>query len=209
MHTKLNNINVIAFGNNNFNDSINELKDYYNFNLTILEENFDFNIIDTSSTLLVHEDFLIIKKNIESLRKIDNKKIIFSISGKIKGFENNIKLPTSFDELNEIIVSLNIKENFANNSKIIIKDYVLDKNKKQIKKKNTSINLTEKEIQLLELLKRKSPLTKEKILSTIWKYADDADTHTVETHIYRLRRKINENFYDDNFILNNKEGYSI
>ena len=130
MHTKLNNINVIAFGNNNFNDSINELKDYYNFNLTILEENFDFNIIDTSSTLLVHEDFLIIKKNIESLRKIDNKKIIFSISGKIKGFENNIKLPTSFDELNEIIVSLNIKENFANNSKIIIKDYVLDKNKK-------------------------------------------------------------------------------
>ena len=174
-----------------------------------MEENFDFNIIDTSSTLLVHEDFLIIKKNIESLRKIDNKKIIFSISGKIKGFENNIKLPTSFDELNEIIVSLNIKENFANNSKIIIKDYVLDKNKKQIKKKNTSINLTEKEIQLLELLKRKSPLTKEKILSTIWKYADDADTHTVETHIYRLRRKINENFYDDNFILNNKEGYSI
>ena len=209
MHTKLNNINVIAFGNNNFNDSISELKDYYNFNLTILEENFDFNIIDTSSTLLVHEDFLIIKKNIESLRKIDNKKIIFSISGKIKGFENNIKLPTSFDELNEIIVTLNIKENFANNSKIIIKDYVLDKNKKQIKKKNTSINLTEKEIQLLELLKRKSPLTKEKILSTIWKYADDADTHTVETHIYRLRRKINENFYDDNFILNNKEGYSI
>ena len=209
MHTKLNNINVIAFGNNNFNDSINELKDYYNFNLTILEENFDFNIIDTSSTLLVHEDFLIIKKNIESLRKIDNKKIIFSISGKIKGFQNNIKLPISFDELNEIIVNLNIKENFVNNSKIIIKDYVLDKNKKLIKKKNTSINLTEKEIQLLELLKRKSPLTKEKILSTIWKYADDADTHTVQTHIYRLRRKINENFYDDNFILNNKEGYSI
>ena len=70
------------------------------------------------------------------------------------------------------------------------------------------IILTEKEIQLLELfLNNKKPISKENILSKIWNYAADADTHTVETHIYRLRKKISEKFLDEKFILNNKEGY--
>jgi len=47
------------------------------------------------------------------------------------------------------------------------------------------------------------------ILDQVWKYSEDADTHTVETHIYRLRKKIKSNFLDENFILNNKDGYSI
>ena len=50
---------------------------------------------------------------------------------------------------------------------------------------------------------------KKKILSSVWSYASDADTHTVETHIYRLRKKINDKFSDENFILNNKDGYYV
>ena len=70
--------------------------------------------------------------------------------------------------------------------------------------------LTEKEIQLLELfLNKKKPISKDYILSTVWNYSADADTHTVETHIYRLRKKINEKFMDEKFILNNKEGYYL
>ena len=70
--------------------------------------------------------------------------------------------------------------------------------------------LTEKEIQLLELFKKiNKPVSKKEILSLVWHYSSDADTHTVETHIYRLRKKINEKFSDDNFILNNKEGYYL
>ena len=67
-----------------------------------------------------------------------------------------------------------------------------------------------KEIQLLELfLKEKKAISKDNILSVVWNYSADADTHTVETHIYRLRKKINDKFHDEKFILNNKEGYYL
>ena len=82
--------------------------------------------------------------------------------------------------------------------------------KKNYKKKNKFILLTEKEIHLLELLlDNKTSLPKEEILKRVWKYSEDADTHTVETHIYRLRKKIKDNFLDDHFILNDKDGYLL
>ena len=85
---------------------------------------------------------------------------------------------------------------------------MLNKNEKKLSKLDQSIILTEKEIQLLELfLKNKKPISKDNILSSIWNYSSDADTHTVETHIYRLRKKISDKFMDDKFILINKEGY--
>ena len=59
------------------------------------------------------------------------------------------------------------------------------------------------------LLENSKPISKDTILSSVWNYSTDADTHTVETHIYRLRKKISEKFMDDNFISNNKEGYYI
>ena len=71
------------------------------------------------------------------------------------------------------------------------------------------MDLTEKEIELIELLKNKSYIKKRQILSIIWKYSDDADTHTVETHIYRLRKKIKDIFNDDTFIKSSKKGYTI
>ena len=65
-------------------------------------------------------------------------------------------------------------------------------------------------MQLLELfLDNKKPISKDKILSSVWNYSPDADTHTVETHIYRLRKKINDKFSDDNFIKNTKDGYHL
>ena len=72
------------------------------------------------------------------------------------------------------------------------------------------IILTEKEVQLLELLlNKKKSVSKDDILSSVWNYASDADTHTIETHIYRLRKKIFDKFKDDKFILNNKDGYYL
>ncbi len=69
--------------------------------------------------------------------------------------------------------------------------------------------MTEKEIKLIELLKKETFVKKKQILTSIWKYSDDADTHTVETHIYRLRKKIKELFNDENLIKSEKEGYTI
>ena len=88
--------------------------------------------------------------------------------------------------------------------------YFLNKNEKKLSKSDNFILLTEKEVQLLELfLNTKKPISKENILSSVWNYSADADTHTVETHIYRLRKKIADKFMDVKFILNNKDGYYL
>ena len=86
----------------------------------------------------------------------------------------------------------------------------MDKNEKKLIKNGKFVILTEKEIQLLELLLNENEsISKNDILSLVWNYSTDADTHTVETHIYRLRKKITAKFKDENFIKNNKDGYSL
>ena len=102
------------------------------------------------------------------------------------------------------------KKQFNLNSSIAVKTYLLNKNEKKLSKSDDYILLTEKEVQLLELfLSNKKPISKDNILSSVWNYASDADTHTVETHIYRLRKKIIDKFMDEKFILNNKDGYYL
>ena len=113
-------------------------------------------------------------------------------------------------EINAAVESVAAKKIFIKNSSIEIKKYILNKNEKKLSKNDNEIVLTEKEIQLLDLfLNSKKPISKDKILLSVWNYSSDADTHTVETHIYRLRKKINDKFSDENFILNTKEGYSL
>ena len=119
-------------------------------------------------------------------------------------------MPTKFKEINQIIENSVVKKNFSKNSSIKIKDYILDKNEKKLLRDNNYVLLTEKEIQLLELLlSYNKPISKNKILDQVWKYSEDADTHTVETHIYRLRKKIKSKFLDEDFILNHKSGYIL
>ena len=119
-------------------------------------------------------------------------------------------LPISFSELKNKILILITGHKFNKNSSILIKKYILDKNEKKLKNDKLFVALTEREVHLIELLfTEKKPLSKNLILKKIWKYADDADTHTVETHIYRLRKKILDKFLDDGFITNSKLGYSI
>ena len=125
-------------------------------------------------------------------------------------FDTFLILPTSVDEINKIVENEIAKKKFNRNSSINVKSYTLDKNEKKLFKENMFVVLTEKEIQLIELfLYSKKPISKDKILSSVWNYSSDADTHTVETHIYRLRKKINEKFLDSKFILNDKEGYYL
>ena len=105
-------------------------------------------------------------------------------------FDEFLKLPSSLSEINAAIENLVAKKAFNINSSIAIKGYILNKNEKKLSKNGNIIILTEKEIQLLELLLvNKNPISKDKILSSVWNYSSDADTHTVETHIYRLRKK--------------------
>ena len=204
-------LNVFIYGPSSFISTLIELKPFLKFNL---HDNFSILGKQTINcdVLICHEDFLNNEKQVNNIL-IANKfvKILASsTNNKINNFDGILKLPASISEINFIIENLTAKKMFNVNSSIEIKNYILDKNEKKLSNKNSFIFLTEKEIQLLELfLNTKKPISKNKIQSLVWNYSSDADTHTVETHIYRLRKKINDKFFDQNFILNNKKGYYL
>ena len=168
----------------------------------------------------VNDNYKIILFHIDVLQNNKLKDYIYSNSsikicaGNKRNFNENfdsfLELPASLKEINAIIEDTIAKKKFNINSSIDIKSYTLDKNEKKLSRLKNFVILTEKEIQLLDLfLKSKKPISKDKILSSVWNYSPDADTHTVETHIYRLRKKINNEFKDERFILNNKDGYYL
>jgi len=192
---------------------LEELKEYFNFKLSYNSDNLKIEMSKDYDVLLVHEDYIkedSFDKNL--LYKIKSIKILVSSSNLETPdfFSDKLSLPISIKDLNEIVENSVAKKNFNKNSSIYVKGYILDKNQKKLIKNKNFIPLTEKEIQLLELLlSKKTSINKDEILKQVWKYAADADTHTVETHIYRLRKKIKDTFIDDDFILNTKEGYSL
>ena len=174
-------------------DYINKNKDKTNFDIVICHEEKEFD---------AKQDNL----NNKSILKI----LASKNKSKASNYDGFLNLPTSLNEINSIVEQTISKKIFSKNSSILIKDYLLNKNEKKLIKDKNFIILTEKEIQLLDLfLAQNKPISKNKILSLVWNYSSEADTHTVETHIYRLRKKINDKFSDLKFILNDKEGYYL
>ena len=201
----MHNLNVKIIGPSSFVSTLNELKVFLKFNLILNNTNDDPNII------LFHIDSLKDKKLKEY---ISNNSFLKICAGSKKDLTDNydarLELPATLQEINTIIENTAVKSKFNKNSSIAIKSYFLNKNEKKLFNSGSFIILTEKEIQLLELLLNKQkPISKDNILSSVWNYSSDADTHTVETHIYRLRKKITDKFRDENFILNNKSGYYL
>ena len=119
-------------------------------------------------------------------------------------------LPLSLEKiLDQINITL-IKQKYYSQSKCVINSYNLDLNSKIFSDKNHKLKLTEKETEIILLLNKdkeaKNIIT---LQNEIWGYSSELDTHTVETHIYRLRKKIKDTFNDNNFIINSKDGYII
>ena len=208
--------NLLVFGTKNFNNSLSEIKEYLNSPLVFFNKN------DLSESSTTKINFVIVDSDVcndidivRSIKKIKNKPLLLL---KKKYYLNTVKLtyddviilPSSLIEISNKIISLITSKKFNQNSFVKIKEYAIDKNERKLKQENLSMTITEREIQLIELLfNEKKPVPKSIILKRVWKYADDADTHTIETHIYRLRKKILDVFKDDNFIINSKDGYSI
>ena len=110
----------------------------------------------------------------------------------------------------EIINIKLIRQKYIHQSNVTLKDYILDINSREIRKDNKKLKLTEKEIDtILFLNNKKKPQSIKILLSEVWGYMSDIETHTVETHIYRLRKKILNVFKDENFIESCDEGYQI
>ena len=148
------------------------------------------------------KNFLIILKNKEKL----------SVNKNIKN-ENLLifkDYPLPLKKVIELINIQLIKLKFNYQSKINIKDYEINLNSKFLSKGNLSLKLTEKEIEIiLYLTEKKTKHDVADLQKNIWGYSQDMETHTVETHIYRLRKKISNKFNDENFILSDKNGYFI
>ncbi len=206
-------IKVLTVGSKNFNTSLEELKEFFNFKLYSKLEDLKNITLNNYDVLLVHEDLLKKDDNQREILK-ENKKINILISHSnhhdLSIFNDKLLLPTRIEDINKIVENVIAKKNFNKNSSIKIKQYTLNKNERKLIKEKKYILLTEKEIQLLELLlHNKNSINKDEILKEVWGYSEDADTHTVETHIYRLRKKIKKTFLDERFILNDKEGYLL
>ena len=177
---------------------LEEIKENFSFKIIKIENERDF----LEYNDLDKENFLIISKN--------NSKLLKDIKGLNKNFLNFDHLPLTLKKIFEIINIKLIQLKFNHQSKIIIKDYELNLNSKFITRDNLNLKLTEKEAEIILYLnhnKIKHDVTD--LQKNIWGYATNIETHTVETHIYRLRKKISNLFKDDNFILSDKNGYFI
>ena len=211
MHKALYNINVAFCCSEDFIKSLEEVKSFLGFNLNTLK------IVNGNNSLSNNYDVLIIGSESSkrfSLNDVTIPKVLVKKQKEKNNLETNfnliIRLPINLVEFNRAIVNLSQKHKFDQNSLIKIKNYILDKNERVLKQNDTKLKVTEKEIYFIEhLLASKKPLSKKFILENIWKYSSETDTHTVETHIYRLRQKIKNHFNDDNFIKYIGEGYSL
>ena len=162
------------------------------------------------------EEFLKDLNKNNSLSKstiITNSNIRFK-SASVNIDKRNILVFDNFPiQLNKLIDKINIqliKQKYDHQSKIRIKDYNLNFNSRVISKNSNELKLTEREIDIILFLKNQTePKTIDILQKEIWHYSSDLETHTVETHIYRLRKKIKDQFNDQNFILSYKDGYSI
>tara|TARA_Y100000816_G_scaffold57491_1_gene37598 strand:- start:249 stop:881 length:633 start_codon:yes stop_codon:yes gene_type:complete len=210
MHKETYSINVAFFCNKNFINAVKELKSFFGFNLLLEDQ--DLNFLNDKKINAVICDTDSSKKILNT--NIKKPKILIQENNK-NNFNQNmfslvVKLPLDVVEFNQDIINLCMKFEFDNNSLIKIKDYFLDKNERILKKDDIFLKITEKEIDFIEILHSSNkPLNRDFILKNIWNYSSDTDTHTVETHIYRLRQKIKNSFDDDSFIKNSKNGYYL
>ena len=168
---------------------------------------FDIKNYDNEDSLLKNQNLnlknsLIISKSYKNLLSIKD-------VSKANFFDLNL-LPMSLTKLIELINIQLIKLKFNNQSKINIRDYELNLNSKFISKSDLNLKLTEKEIGIiLYLNESNNDHQVHDLQKNIWGYSADMETHTVETHIYRLRKKIADKFNDENFILSGQNGYFI
>ncbi len=160
-------------------------------------------------------NFKIIQSNKEEYNdlKLNFKNDLLIISRKkIQGLNNVLILeekPIKLRKLLEIININLLKNKFYKQSNIKIGKYSLDLNSRKIFLKDKNLDLTERETNLIVFINERKNVTIKDLQKNVWDYSPNLETHTVETHIYRLRKKMSEIFGDENFILNTQNGYTI
>ena len=210
MHSNSYNVKVGCISSKNFINSLEEVKSFFGFKLVPIEDKSESSINNNCNAVIIETK----SENKNLSNKITIPKIFVQDKHQKRvsknPFELILRLPINIIQFNQSVIDLCKKHEFNKNSLIEIRDYVLDKNERVLKKGSKILKITEKEIHFIDMLNfHKKSLSKDYILKNIWAYSSDTDTHTIETHIYRLRLKIQNSFGDTNFIKNTKDGYSL
>ena len=170
---------------------LEEIKEIFEFKLGFYEK--ERELVNLENDDLNHY-LVITKKKLSNLKK----QIVID------------KLPININELIQILNINFLKSKFTEQSKIDLGRYYLDLNSRILNQNKKKLQLTEKESSILIFLKQsKDPVKIHQLQEKVWGYKSELETHTVETHVYRLRKKINDKFYDNEFIISDKKGYFI
>ena len=212
----MDNFSIAIFGDKILLEIISQMRLFSNFRTKYYEDlDLCLNEAERENQLVV---FLIKEVNSNFIRKF--KKMSFPLILITDFSSRKIILPGDLNEILNIpfrilefkkkIIFLTAKNQFKRNSLIHLRGYIIDKNERKIKKNNLELQLSEKEIDCLILFSQnKKPISRNIVLRKVWNYSPDSETHTVETHIHRLRKKILDKFNDNDFVKNNNKGYYI
>jgi hypothetical protein len=208
----MNNIHLSIIDSAPFLNILNELEFNTILNSNSISNNTDKKILvkilfvenlkikEVKSYLLQNEPTILFLKYKDYIKKNNLKLLDFHVS---------LELPIEILSFKEILNILITKYNFFKKSKIVINDYEIDSNERSITKQKIKVKLTEKELELILALNNNNGLNKSYLLKSIWKHSLDLETHAFETHLHRLRKKINKHFKDKNFIVERNSQYYL
>ena len=176
-------------------------KELFNI-LEEIKENFEFKL-----------EFYEKERELENLENDNLSDYLVIAKKKLSNLKKQIIIEKPPININDLIQTLNInflKSKFIEQSKIDLGRYYLDLNSRILNQNEKELELTEKESSILIFLKQsKDPVKIDQLQEKVWGYNSELETHTVETHVYRLRKKINDKFYDNEFIKSDKKGYFL
>ena len=208
----MDNIHLHIIGSHSFSDLLNEL----NFNYFISS---DKKIKYTNKDLLVRIVFVeklelpkvkkFFSENIPTIFLLNNKDFLIKNKFTLLDFHVSLFVPIEVLSFKEILNILVTKYNFFKKSKIVVNDYEIDSNQRIIIKNKIKAKLTEKELELILVLNKNNGLAKSFLLKNIWNRSSDLESHAFETHLHRLRKKINKFFKDNKFIIEKNSLYYL
>jgi hypothetical protein len=208
----MNNIHLHIIGSKTFISILDELNLNYNISLS---EDLKYNQQDVFVRIIVVEKLQSaeIKKyfleNTPTIFLLNTKDYLIKNKLNLKEFHVALFLPVEFLSFKEILNILITKYNFFKKSKIIVNGYEIDSNQRVIMKKGIKVKLTEKELNLILILDKNNGLKKSSLLKSLWNHNSDLETHAFETHLHRLRKKMNKFFKDTKFIIEKNSLYYL
>jgi len=207
---------ISIFGNKIFSEILNEMKLFSKYSIKYYEDlNLCIYDAEKKNQLVI---FFVYETNKNFFNKINKNNFPLIFVGepltlkKLLLSERNdqLNIPFTILDFKKKVITAIAKNEFKKNSLINLSGYIIDKNERKIKKNNLELQLSEKEINFLILFSEsKEAISRSLVLKNVWNYSSESETHTVETHIHRLRKKILEKFGDNNFIKNTNKGYYI